>query len=107
MAIGIRHWSPDVSYQQLAEFHSSRAANIIIQRLESAQAPTDADLLAVFTMAFGARLMHDDLAWNIHIDGLAQMIRERHSRGEPDLPSWFCDLCVLSVNVVLVSSSPP
>ena len=99
MATAMRFFSPEVSYQQLAGFHSSRASSFIIQRIGSGQGPTDAVLFAVSTMAFGERLMHNDLAWNIHIDGLAQMIRERRSRGEFELPQWFRDLCVLSVSL--------
>ena len=102
MAVGMRYWSPEVAYQQLAVFHSSRAANIIVQRIESGQAHTDAVLLAVTSMAFGERLMRNDQAWNIHIDGLAQMVRERRSQGEFGLPPSFCDLCVLSVSLFLL-----
>ncbi|KAI0121386.1 hypothetical protein BJ170DRAFT_644657 [Xylariales sp. AK1849] len=102
VAVSVRHWSPALGYQYMAEYHSSRANNIIIQRITSGRAHTDAVLGAVVNMAFGERLRHNDHAWNIHIDGLARLIKERRSQGATDLPQWFCDLLVLdSVNDVL------
>lgn len=95
MAIGIKHWSPTVLYQEMAQMYWSRATNNVIQHISSATAYTDAILLTVATMAFGERLMQNEHAWNVHIDGLAQMIRHRYSRGAPDLPSWFYDLVIL------------
>lgn len=95
MAIGIRYWSPDVLYQQRAEAHSSKAVNIIIQRIESGHGHTDAVLGAVLSIAFGERLKHNDFAWNIHIDGLVQLVKDRRCQGVSELPFWLCDLLIL------------
>jgi hypothetical protein len=81
MAIGTRLWSPRLSWQRRAGTHQSQ---------------TEAMLAAVSTMAFAERLANDDLAWNVHIDGLAQMIKERHSQGM-SLPWWLHDIIVLYV----------
>lgn len=50
MAIGLRHWSPDMSYQQIACDFSSKATETIIQRIGSGRCATDAVLAAVLTM---------------------------------------------------------
>ena len=97
MAIGIRHWSPDTSCQERAMAHSFNAANTIIQRIKSETAHTGAIIGAVLTMAIGERLMHNDLTWNIHVDGLANLITERRLRGERDLPPELCNFLLLSV----------
>lgn len=47
-------------------------------------------------MAFGERLTRNDTAWNVHIDGVAQIIKERHAQGIFTLPPWFLDLQILS-----------
>lgn len=60
---------------------------------------TDGVLGAVTTMAFGASLENDDVAWNVHIDGLAQILKERQSRGTTPPPSWLTDLVVQSVRL--------
>ncbi|KAI1271090.1 hypothetical protein F5Y07DRAFT_393013 [Xylaria sp. FL0933] len=86
MAFGLRHWSPDSDYQQIACQYSSKATENIIQRIGSGRAATDAVVAAVLTMAFGERLVHNDLAWNIHIDGAVQMVNERIHQGLPALP---------------------
>ncbi|KAH6647453.1 hypothetical protein BKA67DRAFT_682656 [Truncatella angustata] len=96
MAVGARHWSPDASFQRQAEAHWSRAAGLVARRIGSgAAAHVDAVLGAVLTMAFGERLRCDGEAWAVHIDGAAQLIRERRSRGVGGLPSWFYDLLIL------------
>ncbi|KAI8631870.1 hypothetical protein F5Y19DRAFT_422399, partial [Xylariaceae sp. FL1651] len=95
MSIGMRHWSPDRKYQQLARYHSSKATNTIIQRIQYGRAHTDAVLAAVMTMAFGERLRHNELAWNIHIDGAAQLVRDRISKGTLGTWPWFWDLLIL------------
>lgn len=101
MAIGIRHWSPDASCQEKAVAHSCKAANIIIQRIKSETAHTGAVLGAVLSMAIGERLMHNDLIWNIHVDGLANLITERRSQGECDLPPVLSNFLILSVYPLL------
>lgn len=94
LAISTQHWAADVSRQQNAHVHSIRAVDILIQRINSEKAHTDAVLAVVCTMAIGGRLANDDIAWSIHMDGVAQIIRERYSRGICQLPSWFTDLLV-------------
>ncbi|KAI0858865.1 hypothetical protein F4860DRAFT_287598 [Xylaria cubensis] len=91
MAIGLRHWSPCREYQMIACESSSKATETIIQRIGSGQGVTDAVIAAVLTMAFGERLVHNDLAWNIHIDGAVRLVRERISQGLPALSPWIED----------------
>ncbi|KAI9825940.1 MAG: hypothetical protein M1819_000459 [Sarea resinae] len=95
MAIGIRHWSPDASCQEKAVAHSCKAANLIVQHITSETAHTGAVLGAVLSMAIGERLMHNDLLWNIHVDGLANLITERRSQGEFDVPPVLCNFLLL------------
>lgn len=95
MAIGIRHWSPNALYQEVAQWYWSRATDNMIRHISSGSAWTDAVLLTVVTMAFGERLAHNDYAWGIHIEGLAQIIRHRYMSGGADLPSWLYDLLIL------------
>lgn len=95
MAVGFRYWSPDASTQAKANLHWSRAINIIVDRINSGQAFSDAVLAAVASMAFGERLVHNHLAWGIHIDGLAQLVRIRRDQGIDSLPGWFGDLLIL------------
>jgi hypothetical protein len=59
---------------------------------------TDGVLGAVTTLAFGATLEQDDVAWNIHIIGLAHMIKDRKSHAMSPLPSWMTDLIVQLVH---------
>ncbi|KAJ5297032.1 uncharacterized protein N7443_007925 [Penicillium atrosanguineum] len=101
MAIAVRLWSPDDSWQIESYRHSHTAINLIKRRLESAATSTDGVLGAVATMAFGASLENDDISWNIHIDGLAQILKERQSRSTDPPPPWLSDLVVLdSVNAI-------
>lgn len=95
VAIGEKNWSPNVASKRRAEVHFSIAVNTVIQRIQSRQAQTDGVLAAVITLAFGERLARNDAAWKIHIDGLAQIIRERHAQGIYAMPLWFLDLQVL------------
>ncbi|KAI0551809.1 hypothetical protein F4679DRAFT_124729 [Xylaria curta] len=94
MAIGLRHWSPCREYQMIAYESSSKAIKTIIQCIGSGRGVTDAVLAAVLTMAFGERLVHDDLAWNIHIDGAVRLVCERISQGLPALSPWIEDFLI-------------
>ncbi|KAI1750557.1 hypothetical protein F4782DRAFT_248349 [Xylaria castorea] len=94
MAIGLRHWSPCREYQLIACETSAKATETIIQRISSGQVVTDAVLAAVLTMAFGERLVYNDLAWKIHIDGAVQLVYERISRGLPALSPWIEDFLI-------------
>ena len=38
--------------------------------------------------------MRDAVVWGIHVEGLAQIIREREKKGPLSLPTWFLDLIV-------------
>ncbi|EED13371.1 hypothetical protein TSTA_058600 [Talaromyces stipitatus ATCC 10500] len=96
MAIGTRHWSPQPSWQWQADMCSSNALQSIIQQISWRQTHTDGFLAAVLTMAFGARLMHSDSAWEVHADGLVQIIRERRSQGVKE-PAWFYDLLIMKI----------
>ncbi|CAM1510873.1 Fc.00g083860.m01.CDS01 [Cosmosporella sp. VM-42] len=99
MSIGLRHWSPDASCQERAAALSFSATNIIVQRINSGAAHTGGVLGAVLSMAIGERLMHNDLHWKIHVDGLANLITERRSQGECDLPPMLSNFLILSVYV--------
>lgn len=96
VAIGEKFWSPNVASKRRASTHSNMAINTVIQRIQSREAQTDGILGAVTTMAFGERLTRNDTAWNVHIDGVAQIIKERHAQGIFTLPPWFLDLQILS-----------
>lgn len=97
MAIGMRHWSPDMVYQEKAVAHSCKAVHIIIQRIKSERAHTDAVLGAVLSMIIGERLMHNDLVWNVHVDGLANLIAERRSHSKCHLPAILRNFLILFV----------
>ncbi|KAI0968558.1 hypothetical protein F4678DRAFT_464172 [Xylaria arbuscula] len=97
MAFGLRHWSPDAEYQQAACDHFSKATENIIQRIGSGQGTSDAVLASVLTMAFGERLVHNNLAWNVHIDGAVQMVNERIARGLPTLPPMLKTILTVDI----------
>ncbi|KAL4777230.1 hypothetical protein BDW60DRAFT_202141 [Aspergillus nidulans var. acristatus] len=102
LAVAVRQWSPDNSWQSKADYHSYAAVRLIKQRITSIATPSDGVLGAVITMALGASLVHDDIAWKIHMDGLAHIVSERVSRGPHSLPSWFIDLIVQdSINNII------
>ncbi|KAL2860971.1 uncharacterized protein BJX67DRAFT_317822 [Aspergillus lucknowensis] len=94
MAVALQHWSPSNSWQRKADYHLYKAVSLTKQRIASAASRSDGVLGAVVTMAFGASLENNQLAWNVHIDGLAHIIKERESRVPNSLPSWFIDLIV-------------
>ncbi|KAL6231232.1 hypothetical protein BDW75DRAFT_233761 [Aspergillus navahoensis] len=94
LAVAVRQWSPDNSWQSKADYHSYTAVRLIKQRITSIATPSDGVLGAVITMALGASLVHDDIAWKIHMDGLAHIVKERVSRGPHSLPTWLTDLIV-------------
>ncbi|KAM0247758.1 hypothetical protein ACHAQJ_009719 [Trichoderma viride] len=106
LAVSMQHWVSDESRQQKTDAHSIRAVNILVQRIKSRQAHTDAVLAVVLTMAIGGRLANDNVVWNIHMDGLTQLIKERYARGICDLPSWFIDILVSFVILRDYLSSP-
>lgn len=94
MAVGLRHWSPEQAWQVQADACSSKALNSIIQRISWRQTYSDGFLLTVMTMAFGARLGHASSAWEVHVDGLVQILGERRAKGLRQ-PGWFYDILAL------------
>lgn len=102
LAIGTRHNASDRMCGQDAETHSIRAVNMLLQRIKTGQAHMDAVLAVVMTMAFGERLARNDAAWNVHIDGLTQLVKERYAQGVPNLPSWFIGLLISFVKSFLL-----
>ncbi|RDW76864.1 uncharacterized protein DSM5745_06856 [Aspergillus mulundensis] len=94
LAVAVRQWSPDNTWQSKADYHSYTAVRLIKQRITSITTPSDGVLGAVITMALGASLGHDEIAWKIHMDGLAHIVQERVARDPQSLPSWFVDLII-------------
>ncbi|KAF9892985.1 hypothetical protein FE257_012396 [Aspergillus nanangensis] len=98
LAVAVRYWSPEGAWQLKASRHSYTAVHLLQERIMATGARTDGVLGAVLTMAFGATLEQDSVAWEIHIDGLAHMIEERKSPAAVHPPpSWLIDLIVQSV----------
>ncbi|KAJ5827157.1 Polyketide synthase enoylreductase [Penicillium robsamsonii] len=99
MAVAVRHWSPDDAWQLKAYRHSYAAVHLIKHRIMSTGAQKEGVLGAVIVLAFGATLERDDMAWNIHIIGLAHMIKDRKSRAMNAPPPWMIDLIVQLVSL--------
>lgn len=38
------------------------------------------------------RVAQNEAVWNVHVDGLAQMLKIRRSNDQLRVPSWFSDL---------------
>ncbi|KAL2851884.1 hypothetical protein BJY01DRAFT_107174 [Aspergillus pseudoustus] len=94
MAVAVQQWSPDISWQCRAHDHIDKAVSLIKERITSTTSRTDGILGAIITMALGAALANDKFAWNIHINGLTHIIRDRESRLPNSLPAWFVDFVV-------------
>ncbi|KAL4793762.1 hypothetical protein BDV19DRAFT_390962 [Aspergillus venezuelensis] len=95
LVVAISQWSPESSWQTKADEHSCTAVTLIKQRITSTIASQpDGILGAVMTMAFGAALARDAVVWGIHVEGLAQIIREREKKSPLGLPPWLFDLIV-------------
>ncbi|RSL80294.1 hypothetical protein CEP51_006671 [Fusarium floridanum] len=96
MAIGLkytpRHRSPWTSRE--ADIRKYMAISMINKRLNTAAGLSDGMLGAVFTLAFAERLASDERALDVHIQGLAQMIRLRRAAGITQVPSWFSDFII-------------
>ncbi|ETS79389.1 hypothetical protein PFICI_09242 [Pestalotiopsis fici W106-1] len=102
VAIELRHLAPDEECQKIADQCWSSATSILIRHISSGTVYTDAIIGTVVTMAFGERLVHNEEAWNIHMDGLTQMVNHRYEHGERRLPSWLYDLVISdATNAVL------
>jgi hypothetical protein len=102
LAIGLRQWSLDVTYQAKAAALSCRAINTLVERIKSGAAHSDAGVVAVVSMAIEERLMHNEATWHVHVDGLANLIDQRRLQGESHAPSMLCDFLLASVLAFLV-----
>ncbi|KAF7554810.1 hypothetical protein G7Z17_g2663 [Cylindrodendrum hubeiense] len=90
------------SNSRRADLHAFRAVSIVNQRLSTTSTMlTDGVLAAVFTLALSERLAHNEAAWNVHVDGLSQMIKLRRSSGNDDFP--VCD----SLSEMIASPKTP
>lgn len=106
MGICERLWSPDALCRWRSESHWNTAFNIVIERIQAKRAHTDGVLAAVVNMAFGERLVGNEATWNVHIDGVAQIIRDRHARGIFGVPPWLERLLVLYVVNLIILVEP-
>ncbi|KAF4495942.1 hypothetical protein FAGAP_7916 [Fusarium agapanthi] len=108
MAIAIRH-SPRLQRTQgirEASVRKGRAIKMINERLDTPLGLTDGVLSAVFTLTFAELLESDVEARDVHIKGLAQMIKVRRSLGNTDIPSWFGDFILYdSIGHTILSAS--
>ncbi|KAJ5272407.1 hypothetical protein N7478_007532 [Penicillium angulare] len=116
MAVAVRQWSPDELCQLKADRHSSNAVKILTQVITSTQARTDGVLAAILTMALGASLASDDIAWKVHINGLCRIVQDRGSFGRYAVPifgfprvyhesiihslSWWHDARILKIPTI-------
>ncbi|OBR03188.1 hypothetical protein CH63R_12315 [Colletotrichum higginsianum IMI 349063] len=97
LSVGIGHWSPEPIWRRDSGIHLHRAVSSMIERIGTGRGFTDGGLGAALTMAFGERLAQNDIGWNVHVSGVAQMIRERRSRGIAQEPSWFFGLMAWTI----------
>ncbi|RBR07949.1 hypothetical protein FVER53590_10822 [Fusarium verticillioides] len=108
MAIAISH-SPRLQRTQgirEASVRKGRAIKMINERLDTPLGLTDGVLSAVFTLTFAELLESDAEARDVHIQGLAQMIKVRRSLGNTDIPSWFGDFILYdSIGHTILSAS--
>ncbi|KAI1022101.1 hypothetical protein LB504_007543 [Fusarium proliferatum] len=100
MAIAIRH-SPRLQRTQgihEASVRKGRAIKMINERLDTPLGLTDGVLSAL--------LESDAKARDVHIQGLAQMIKVRRSLGNTAIPSWFGDFILYdSIGHTILSAS--
>jgi hypothetical protein len=95
LAIGTRYWSPDKSYQARAAGHMSQSLKAIIGRIQSGTANTEAVIGAVLTFAIQERLLNDEKAWTIHINGLTNIVHSVKAGGSQELPQILYDFLIL------------
>ncbi|CAG9981231.1 unnamed protein product [Clonostachys byssicola] len=85
-----------------AEAYSQYATNLLIQRIQAGVAKADNISPIVLTMTVSARLMGNDSLWNMHINGLVAIIKERRQQNKLELLPWLCDVLILdAVNYIL------
>ncbi|KPM41358.1 hypothetical protein AK830_g5175 [Neonectria ditissima] len=111
MAVGMRHWPGKTrgAASVCADVHMLRAVSAINRRLDAAAAGlTDGILAAVFTLALSERLINNETAWNIHVNGLSQMVKLRQSNGNNALPPWFSNFLIHdSINEMIAIPAAP
>lgn len=78
-----------------AEAYSQYATNLLIQRIQAGVAKADNISPIVLTMTVSARLMGNDSLWNMHINGLVAIIKERRQQNKLELLPWLCDVLIL------------
>lgn len=100
ISVGLRQWSPDILSERTAEAHLHQVVRTLIQRINRRQAYTDGTLGAVLTLAFGERLVCNELAWSVHISGVSQIISERRFRGLQPVPEWVSSLLISFVTLM-------
>ncbi|PWI69339.1 hypothetical protein PCL_00986 [Purpureocillium lilacinum] len=88
MAIGVRHQASPSARESI--WHAYRAVNLVNKRL-NARPPDlgDGVIAAVFTLAYSESLVPDEPARNVHLAGLAQMIKVRRSLDQKAMAPWF------------------
>ncbi|PWY94396.1 hypothetical protein BO94DRAFT_581790 [Aspergillus sclerotioniger CBS 115572] len=94
LAVAVRQWSPGSTWQLQADNHSYTAVKLVKQLITSTRPKTDGVLGAVVSMAIGAALTQDQVVWNIHINGLVDIVKSRQFQALPVVPSWFIDFLV-------------
>lgn len=97
MVTAIRYWSPDLACKLRSEMHAHRATTMVMSRLSSNDTYSDGFFGAVLTMAISERMVRNDAAWEVHMNGLIQTIKARQARGIESLPALFLDLMILWV----------
>ncbi|KAF4343284.1 hypothetical protein FBEOM_2760 [Fusarium beomiforme] len=108
MAIALRHSPRTQNAQSIREssLRKCRAIKLINARLGTPLELTDGVLSAVFTLTFAELLESDSEARDVHVQGLAQMIKVRRSLGNTALPSWFGDFILYdSIGHAILSAS--
>ncbi|KAI6777863.1 uncharacterized protein J7T54_002761 [Emericellopsis cladophorae] len=102
MATAVRYWSPDLECKLRSEMHSHRATAMVISRVSSNDTYSNGFFGAVLTMALSERMVRNDAAWEVHMNGLAQTIKARQAHGIASLPALFTDLIILdTVNNII------
>ncbi|KAH7149898.1 hypothetical protein B0J13DRAFT_549044 [Dactylonectria estremocensis] len=107
VAIGLRNCPghQNTAYSRVADMHALKAVSMVNKRLDAPSTGlTDGVLAAVFTLALSERLINNEVAWNVHVNGLSQMMRLRRSKGVDTIPPWFSDFLMFeSVNELILS----
>ncbi|KAI9170813.1 hypothetical protein HJFPF1_00287 [Paramyrothecium foliicola] len=86
--------SSDIWWDERVDPDFHRVINEMVARIQGNQSQTDGILGASLTLAFGERLMQNDMAWLVHLDGVAKIIAERRSRGLQPVPDWASSMFI-------------